>query len=943
VATITTLSPFANFTIPSGSFPADVEIIPSDPVHVYELMNTGAVKSYTTSGTAAFVSTVTPPTGETWTDMAVDPTTGTVYALSSNSACTAAKLFTVNLLAGTSTQVGATTISGCMVGLGADNGGNLFGHNIAADSLMSINKATGAGATVGPVGFDGNFGQSMDCDPGSGTCYLFAFNNTAFRGELRSLNLGTGASTLVGVIGQTAPGGTVQISGAVFGTFGQCQVDADCNDGNVCNGLETCDAGSGNCIPGTPVTCNDGDPCTVDQCDPPTGTCNFPPVVCTDGNACNGLETCDPGNGACLPGTPVTCDDSDPCTLNVCDTSTGSCSFPADACSDGDPCTIDSCDPVNGCQHDAPGLVRLCNSGSIGIPAGAPGTTSGPGSPYPSNIVAGGLSTNSSLCSVELRGMSHTFPGDIDILLVGPAGGAQNAIIMSDVGGGNDITAVDLVLTDGAASPLPTSGTLVSGSYQPTNSGTGDTFPAPAPAPAGGSSLNVFAGNPNGTWSLYIQDDAGGDTGSVSGGWCVNIVQSFCTSDNDCNDGNLCNGVETCDTGSGQCSPGTPVNCDDGNQCTADACVPATGACTHAANPCSDNDGCTVDSCDPVNGCQHTAQTPVIFCNTNVITIPSSGNGSPYPSAIPVSGVGPRSSLCSVSLRGLTHTFPDDLDMLLVGPAGGTQNTIMLSDAGGSADAVSVDLTFKDTAAAGIPDGGPMVSGTFKPTNIGTGDTFPAPAPAPQGGTTPNFNAFTGDLNGTWNLFVVDDASGDLGNVGGWCVAIVIGSCGSNADCDDGNACNGAETCVNTQCTPGTPVDCTDGNPCTDDHCSPGDGSCFYTATNCSDSSGCTVDTCDPATGCQHSDRCIEVCTPRIITIPGGTGTSGPADPYPTDLSVNIGPVNGVFSLGAVKLLGFTHTFPGDVDVMLSGPGGQNATILSTWGRGTTSATSTSP
>jgi subtilisin-like proprotein convertase family protein len=29
----------------------------------------------------------------------------------------------------------------------------------------------------------------------------------------------------------------------------------------------------------------------------------------------------------------------------------------------------------------------------------------------------------------------------------------------------------------------------------------------------------VFNGtNPNGTWSLYINDDAGGDTGSVTGG-----------------------------------------------------------------------------------------------------------------------------------------------------------------------------------------------------------------------------------------------------------------------------------------------------------------------------------------------------------------------------------------------------------------------------------------
>src|SRR6186713_3281625 len=103
---ITTLTPFAPFTFGSTDFPADVEILASDPVHIYELMASGGVKSYTTSGTASVISTVTPPVGETWTDMAVDPTTGTVYALSSNSACTAAKLFTVNLLAGTSTQVG---------------------------------------------------------------------------------------------------------------------------------------------------------------------------------------------------------------------------------------------------------------------------------------------------------------------------------------------------------------------------------------------------------------------------------------------------------------------------------------------------------------------------------------------------------------------------------------------------------------------------------------------------------------------------------------------------------------------------------------------------------------------------------------------------------------------------------------------------------------------
>ena len=37
-----------------------------------------------------------------------------------------------------------------------------------------------------------------------------AFNNTAFQGQLRSVNTATGATTLVGAIGQTAPGGAVR-------------------------------------------------------------------------------------------------------------------------------------------------------------------------------------------------------------------------------------------------------------------------------------------------------------------------------------------------------------------------------------------------------------------------------------------------------------------------------------------------------------------------------------------------------------------------------------------------------------------------------------------------------------------------------------------------------------------------------------------------------------
>ncbi|PYJ08279.1 MAG: hypothetical protein DMF06_13305, partial [Verrucomicrobia bacterium] len=157
------------------------------------------------------------------------------------------------------------------------------------------------------------------------------------------------------------------------------------------------------------------------------------------------------------------------------------------------------------------GTATFANLGIITIP------DSGPGAPYPSNISVAGLGGTITKVTVKLTNLSHTFPSDIDILLVGPGG--QNAIIMSDVGGGDDVSGIDLTLDDAAANPLPAA-LLSTGTFQPTNAGTGDTWPAPAPAPSGGSALSVFNGtSANGTWSLYVVDDAAQDVGSIAGGW----------------------------------------------------------------------------------------------------------------------------------------------------------------------------------------------------------------------------------------------------------------------------------------------------------------------------------------------------------------------------------------------------------------------------------------
>lgn len=101
-----------------------------------------------------------------------------------------------------------------------------------------------------------------------------------------------------------------------------------------------------------------------------------------------------------------------------------------------------------------------------------------------------------------------------------------------------------------------------------------------------------------------------------------------------CNDGSACTTGDACSEGA--CAGGPAPSCDDGNECTADACDDALG-CTHgwsagpcddgnkctmndacafgvcagATLPCNDGDVCTADSCDPAIGC---VSTPIPDC-----------------------------------------------------------------------------------------------------------------------------------------------------------------------------------------------------------------------------------------------------------------------------------------------------------------------------------------
>ncbi|HNO76814.1 MAG TPA: PKD domain-containing protein [Phycisphaerae bacterium] len=131
-----------------------------------------------------------------------------------------------------------------------------------------------------------------------------------------------------------------------------CSTDADCDDGAFCNGSESCVNGA--CQAGTA-------PCDAAQCDEAGDFCLEcdSNLDCDDGVFCNGTETCD--QGRCLDGTP-------PCSEELCDEANefcGECSQDSD-CDDGAFCNgVESCNAGSCVPGVAPcDDASLCNEGT---------------------------------------------------------------------------------------------------------------------------------------------------------------------------------------------------------------------------------------------------------------------------------------------------------------------------------------------------------------------------------------------------------------------------------------------------------------------------------------------------------------------------------------------------------------------------------------------------
>ena len=666
----------------------------------------------------------------------------------------------------------------------------------------SCNPATGTCNNAAVVCNDGNACTTDSCDATTGQCRYdvrTCDDNNAC--TIDSCDLATG---LCKNTPKTCNDGlSCTTDACVNGACVFTPNNNECQDGNACNGAEVCDPTRGGCVPGTPVTCDDSDKCTVDSCNPQTGTCSSTAVTCNDGNPCTN-DACNPQTGTCTA-TPRSCDDNNPCTVDSCDTATGQCKNVLKSCNDGNLCTTDSCDATTGqCTH---GTVS-CDDGNAcnGIEACEPtkGCLLGP----PVVCDDGDACNGAETCD--------------------PASGCRPGTAPNcDDGNGCTIDSCD--------------------------SSTGQCRHTPKSCNDGDScttdSCNAATGQCVFT-AKTCNDNIACTTDACVEGACV-----FTPNNGQCSDNNACDGVEICDPTRG-CVEGAPKNCDDGNACTTDACNPQTGACSNTAVSCNDQNPCTNDSCDPTTG---TCKFEAKVCNDgNACTMDSCNAQTGQCVYTPKScddGIACTADSCQAG--ECVHAPRNDQcgDNNLC-------NGVEVCDPARNGCVPGTPKNCDDSNACTVDSCNPA-TGTCTNAAVSCNDQNPCTVDSCDQATgqckfeaksCDDGNACTNDsCNPVSGLCVNAPKSCDDGIA---CTAdsCVAGACVNeprNDQCADNNLCNGAEVCdpARMGCVPGTPKSCDDGNLCTSDSCNPATGACTNAAVSCNDQNPCTNDSCNPATG----------------------------------------------------------------------------------------------
>jgi hypothetical protein len=412
---------------------------------------------------------------------------------------------------------------------------------------------------------------------------------------------------------------------------GLSDCDAAIPAAESCNGVDdNCDGDvdEGFFIEGQYVgLCDDGNDCTTDLCKGEEGCVQeeLSEGECIDGDACTVGDHCEAGVCA---GSPVACDDSNPCTDDVCD-GFGGCKFTDNAaqCDDGDPCTVGDICAAGGCAGTPVACDCQANADCEQFEDGdlCNGTLGCNKEKWPYQCIVipetvvecaapEGIDAicQQAVCepTTGVCGFAPDHGGfacsDGDACTIGDSCEAGSC-----VAGVAASCADNNICTDDSCDA--TLGCVHDNNEAPCQDGdvctVGDFCVAGVCSP--GAAAVCADSNP------CTADSCDSDLGC-----------QFVATEAECDDGNGCTLVDVCVAG--VCKGGTAPDCDDDNLCTTDSCDPAVG-CIHLLNsvPCDDGDVCTTgdhchlgdcvssgnleckdsnlcttDSCSPLAGCQ---------------------------------------------------------------------------------------------------------------------------------------------------------------------------------------------------------------------------------------------------------------------------------------------------------------------------------------------------
>ncbi|HVY32684.1 MAG TPA: hypothetical protein VHB79_39380 [Polyangiaceae bacterium] len=346
-----------------------------------------------------------------------------------------------------------------------------------------------------------------------------------------------------------------------------CTSDAQCDDKNSCNGVETCDLGTLTCKNGTAVNCSNlDDSCNVGTCDALTGSCKAVPRMdgtsCDDGDACTKTDACKAGK--CTGSGAVTCTASDQChNAGSCDPKTGVCSNPSKtdgtACSDGNACTTTDTCQTGVCTGSNPVLcTALDQCHSKGICDTVKGVCSNPAKADGASCNDGDKCTQTDTCQTGVCKGS-------------------NPVVCTALDQCHDVGACASG-TGTCSNPAKTDGTGCDDGNKCTQSDSCQAGACTGSKPIKCSALGQC-------YKVGVCD--------TQTGICSNPYQSSGTA---CDDTDACTTGEVCD-GAGTCGGGSAVVCQQpSNVCLYAACNSTLGCVTNeqpAGTACDDGTACS--------------------------------------------------------------------------------------------------------------------------------------------------------------------------------------------------------------------------------------------------------------------------------------------------------------------------------------------------------------